>query len=329
MLGLTAPLRYMFMQVRDWAVSGQRAVSALRSAGHLWRLADLLWVTVLCLWMQGRSAETAELAHELGPLAERLGHTNASWALAMFGMLSGLTVDGDLVAAERQATAGLDRAQAANVVNVGTNYRQLGMVQFLRGDWEAGAASLRLGVEKEPGGTPSVRGGSLGQLAVLRACDGDRTAVQALRDDNLLPRAGQPNTLGQWAVLSSYVHGASELGLGEEISDLYPLTIEALETGAVIGRDMLMWEAVAGMAAAAGEQWDAAETHFRTALRQAQEIPNKIGQPEVRRAYARMLIDRAGPGDKEQARTLLDEAVEMYGTLGMPRHLDMAKEQLV
>ena len=86
-----------------------------------------------------------------------------------------------------------------------------------------------------------------------------------------------------------------------------------------------MWEAVAGMAAAAGEQWDAAETHFRTALGQAEEIPNKIGQPEVRRAYARMLIDRTASGDQKQARTLLDEAVEMYGTLGMPKHLDMAK----
>ena len=55
-------------------------------------------------------------------------------------------------------------------------------------------------------------------------------------------------------------------------------------------------------------------------------IPHTIMQPEVRRWYARMLIDRNGSGDKERARTLLDEAVEMYGQLGMPRHLEIAQE---
>ena len=36
-----------------------------------------------------------------------------------------------------------------------------------------------------------------------------------------------------------------------------------------------------------------------------------------------MCIDREGPGDKDKVRTLLDEAIEMYGTLGMPKHLGM------
>ena len=41
-----------------------------------------------------------------------------------------------------------------------------------------------------------------------------------------------------------------------------------------------------------------------------------------------MLVDRGAPGDKEKARTLLDEATEIYGQLGMPKHLEMAKEML-
>ena len=227
--------------------------------------------------------------------------------------------------AERQAASGLAHAQAAKLVNVGLSYRLVGLVQFLRGDWEAGEASIRLGADKENGGAPSVRGSSLGQLAVVRACAGDPTAVETLRDEDLFPRAGEPNTIGRWTVLSAYVQAASQLCLRKEIRDLYPLTLEALETGAVIGRDLSMWEAVAGMAAAAGEQWGSAETHFLTALRQAEEIPNKIAQPEVRRAYARMLIDRNEPGDREKAKTLLDEAITLYGRLGMLRHLDMAK----
>ena len=325
-LSLIPALRFQWMQVRDGAESGQGAVSAVRSTGDLWRFAEFLSITIACLWMCGRPTETGELEHELGPLAERLGHTNAWWVNDIYRVLISLTTEGDLVAAKRQATAGLERAQAADLVNVGSNYRLVDLMQFLQGDWETGEASVRLAVEKEKAGVPSLKGVSLAQLAVMRACAGDPTVLETLNDPNLLPCAGQPNTLGKWAVLSSYVQAAAQLGRREEIRDLYPLTREALETGVVLGRDLSMWEAVAGMAATAGEQWDAADNHFQTALRQAEEIPHKIAQPEVRRAYARMLIDRDGPGDKEQARTLLDEAIDIYGQLGMPRHLDMARE---
>jgi hypothetical protein len=34
------------------------------------------------------------------------------------------------------------------------------------------------------------------------------------------------------------------------------------------------------------------------------------------------------PGGRDKARTLLGEAVEMYQTIGMPRHVEMAEELL-
>ena len=322
----TATLRYVWMQVRDGSESGQHAVSALRSEGNLWRLADYLWVTAGCLWMHGRSTEAAALVDELGPLAERLGNTFATWAYDLHGALVDLSSTGDLAAAERRMTAALERAQAANFMNVGSNHRQVAMVRFFRGERDAAEASARLAADKEQGGTASVKGTGLAQLAVIQASAGDPTVVEALPVDALFPRAGQLNTIGSWDLLSAYLQGMTQLGRRAELSDLYPLTLEALETGVVMARDLTMWEAVAGMAAAGGDQWDAADTHFQTALRQAEEIPNKIGQPEVRRAYARMLIDRDAPGDKDKARTLLDEAIELYSALGMPKHLDLAKE---
>ena len=82
----------------------------------------------------------------------------------------------------------------------------------------------------------------------------------------------------------------------------------------------------AGIAAAAGGQWEAAEQHYQTALRQAHEIPFRCQQPEVRRWYAQMLLDRKAPGDRDKARIFLGEAVEMYEQIGMPRHVEMAKE---
>jgi len=82
------------------------------------------------------------------------------------------------------------------------------------------------------------------------------------------------------------------------------------------------------MAAAAGGQWEKAEERYQTALRQAHEIPVVIQQPEVRRWYARMLIDRDGPGDREKARELLTEALAMYRRIGMPKHVEMAEALL-
>ena len=82
------------------------------------------------------------------------------------------------------------------------------------------------------------------------------------------------------------------------------------------------------MAAAAGGQWEKAEEHYQTALRLAHELPHRIGQPETRRWYARMLIDRDGPGDRDKARELLTEAIAMYRQIGMPKHVEMAETLL-
>ena len=95
-----------------------------------------------------------------------------------------------------------------------------------------------------------------------------------------------------------------------------------------MSRHSRLWQMVAGIAASCGQQWDVAQEHFETALRQADELPHKIAQPETRRWYAQMLLDRNTPGDRDKARTLLGEAVEMYRTIGMPKHLEMAERML-
>ena len=69
-----------------------------------------------------------------------------------------------------------------------------------------------------------------------------------------------------------------------------------------------------------GRSWEAAENHFQTALHQAAAVPHSLEQAEIRRFHAMMLIDRALPGDRKRARTLLSEAMENYQHIGMPRH---------
>lgn len=101
-----------------------------------------------------------------------------------------------------------------------------------------------------------------------------------------------------------------------------------MDTGIVIIRHSRLWQMLAGIAAACAEQWDAAQKHFETALRQARELPHKMAEPEVRRWYARMLLDRNQDGDHDKARLLIGEAIEQFERIGMPRYLSMAKDTL-
>jgi len=39
-------------------------------------------------------------------------------------------------------------------------------------------------------------------------------------------------------------------------------------------------------------------------------------------------MDRAAPGDREGAQTLLSEALEIYTHIGMPRHVEMTQTLL-
>lgn len=119
------------------------------------------------------------------------------------------------------------------------------------------------------------------------------------------------------------------LGEQSQAGELYPLARKLIGTGAV-----LMWplcrftQTTAGIAAAAGQQWDISENHFRIALAQAQSVPYRLEEAEIRRFHAMMLLDRAAPGDHERARTLVGEALDLYTRIGMRRHTELINNLL-
>ena len=130
-------------------------------------------------------------------------------------------------------------------------------------------------------------------------------------------------------MLALVIEGFAMMGERLRAPELYPLARELISTGAVA-----LWpisrlsQTVAGIAAAAAHQWEAAEGHFQTALQQAESFPNRLEQAEIRRFYAMMLLDRAASGDREKAHTLLSEALETYLQIGMPRHIEMTQTLL-
>ena len=64
-------------------------------------------------------------------------------------------------------------------------------------------------------------------------------------------------------------------------------------------------EKAAGIAAVAGKDWQDAKAHFENAMQLADNMPHRVEQPEARRWYVWMLLDRNHPGDRDRARNLL------------------------
>jgi hypothetical protein len=82
------------------------------------------------------------------------------------------------------------------------------------------------------------------------------------------------------------------------------------------------------MAAACAGEWDKAAAHFENALRQAQDFPDVLDEPQVQHFYAKMLLDRGVPNDRARARELLTAAMDNYQRIGIPVRARMAEELL-
>lgn len=115
---------------------------------------------------------------------------------------------------------------------------------------------------------------------------GDREGAFALLDDKrpLLPRVGQPNALGSWFMLVLVIEGLVLLGEQSQAAQLYPLACELVDTGAItLWGTARFTQPIAGSAAAAACQWEAAERHFQLARKQAEAFPHRVEQADIRR----------------------------------------------
>ena len=308
--------------------SAERAVECLRSARDPGRLADALVFLHYLSVRIGRVGDLIPLEHEIAALLERLGRLDLE-LMAVF-----IRQRDWLLAANPEQY----EAFAQEWCRLSPKMDSWGFIgnawmaqaHIWKGQWIDARPYAVVAVDTEPlGDAQSGHGWSA--LFLCDALLGRRAEalelLAARRDE--LPRVGTLNAVGAWSALFKVVEGLASLGEADRVTELYPPTVAAIATGTLVPWDANhLTETIAGIAAAAGRDWTNAQGHFETALRQAHEIPFRSEQAEVRRWYARMLLDRGAAGDPARARTLLAEAVEMYRTTGMPRHVEMAKELL-
>ena len=326
-LAVETTMCWMFLKIGPLMRAGRKATTALRATDDAWELPQVLANLCFGLVYSGAPEEGDRVAAEAHRLAARVGHDGALGNAGLARLCARIALSGDLDSAEQMApdlVAIYERSGPWSRVPL----LWLSATRFWRGAWdEAGSASDQALAQGGPELPETIVEWAHGWRFLLQAYRGDRTGLDEFSERcRRLFREGRTPFLGDALLAVVAPESFAMLGAREEAHRLYEPIVELLR-GGFRGVGSLA-ETAAGIAAAAGEQWETAEQHFETALRQAHDFPDKIAQPEVRRWYAWMLLDRDAPGDRDKARTLLGQAIELYGTLGMPKHAEIAEKMI-
>jgi predicted ATPase len=330
LLGARSIVNYHFLRLTEAAADGLFSEQSGESESRPWQRALQLRTLHQTLLNLGRVEEAARIADTLEPLAKKIGQSYSvalcfnTRAWVEFGKAPDLA---KLEATFQQFSESSQKARFTfwEVLSE----VQLSLVDFFRGNWASALVHARVSRNVKRGG--SIEGLGAGTLFRQMAYGGDRDGAFAILNEHraLLPRSGQQNARGSWWMLALVIEGLVMLGEQPQAGELYPLARELIGTAAVVLWPIFRFtQTVAGVAAAAARQWEAAEEHFQIAMQQAESFPYRLEQADIRRFHAMMLMDRAAPGDRDKAQALLSEALESYTRIGMPLHIEMTRTLL-
>jgi tetratricopeptide (TPR) repeat protein len=330
LLGARSIVNFHFFRLKEAAADGFLSEQSAGAEASPWQRALQLRILHQSLLYLGRLDEAASITDILEPLARKIGQSYSvalflsSRAWAEFGKDPDLAkLESDLRQAPKSGpTARFAYWQALFEV-------QLSTAAFFRGEWASALSHAQASCRPEPGS--SIEGFGVGTLFRQMAYAGDRTGAFAVLNEKRtwLPVSGQPNARGSWLMLALVIEGLVMLGERSQAGDLYPLIGELVDSGVVaLWPIFRLTQTIAGVAAAAARQWQAAEDHFQIALQQAEAFPQRLEQAEIRRFHAMMLLDRAARGDREKAQTLIHEARGTYTHIATPRHIEMTEKLL-
>jgi len=312
---------------REWATVGpdlapstrlERAGAILNLAGSLqdlevaYQARFLRFVTFLEMGdFEGADAEAAEGRQ----LAERLGSPGfVPWVNAYESLRA--WVAGRLEEADELSARALDQALQARV-DPQLAFAVIGaqgiLIRYLR-DTSLVAGILEPMLEQFPN-FPTLRVG----LALLclygNDLEGCRRHYEAGGANDFLdmPRDGT------W-LLNMGMAGMCCAALGDErrAEILYPLLLQHSErwVAAVVTSIGPMTKVVGGLASTLG-WYEVAEIHYERALDQTSSVPAPLFEADARYDYARMLVQRDGPGDRMRARTHLEQAMRTADEFGL------------
>ncbi len=318
---------YPFSLNQETIEAGLRAAETLRRSGMLWHLCQNLAFVAFAMLFRARFDELEVIWEEGSSLARRIGHAGALGLGERARGVRAFVATADLDDWDQFAARDYEIFHAAGLPWESQAYTIQGIGAFMRGHWDE---ALELIDRALPNAVPgALEHWDVASKMLLHAYRGEAEAVERLLEERRsgLARSGEPNSIGSWGLTHAAAEALWLVGRNVEAAALRPALDEYPAVFVwLLGMRLVL--NVRAIAAAADGDSDAAERLFEQAMRTADELPHIMEQPETRRLYARMLIDRGRPDDKERARALLEEAIPMYGKIGMPKHVEMAEEML-
>jgi tetratricopeptide (TPR) repeat protein len=327
-LGVRAIHHWAFLELRQAIELGLRSDAINKEKGLAWRRGQVAVFVAMALRFAGREDEALALLDEIAPALRLVGHLEGEAFAARVRMLSVSRGADHGAWLENFGREDEERVRSLPGNWLQDSYTQQALGQFLQGRWEEAEANLLRGLEYAQPWTWTAF--YPGMVFLTRAYMGRREEAMAMLPtlEAGLPALDGGHPLGAWALAMSMVEGLWMLGERGRAHALYPLVTEPGRRGARALYGSRLVEAIAGVAAAAGSDWAAAEEHFELALAEARRTHNQVEEADTLRFRAMMLTDRGRAQDAQTAREDLAAAIEMYEVLGMPRHIQLARELL-
>jgi tetratricopeptide (TPR) repeat protein len=305
--------------------TAHEAASIRREQGQEWSLGQCLWMEKAGLVFQGRFDEAERIDDELLPLAKR----NEDYgSLGILAMMSGLIhqARGDLVSSIREFRWSVDLFEKGGFPWGFISEGHLSVNQLLLGDkagarkaFEIAGANRLLGI--------SWSGADSCYWLSGKSQLGDDDIPGAYRTLQAgLPAAGEVFSGGGVLLLEGCIEALVVNGENAEAARLYPAIRDFVDREiAVLTFTYGLHERFAGMAAAAGHDWENAEKHYIKALSLAEDLPHRVDQARVRYWYANMLLARGEPEDLPRSRQMLNESRTLSEEMGMAGLLESIK----
>jgi class 3 adenylate cyclase/tetratricopeptide (TPR) repeat protein len=309
---------FEYAQFADGVSTGLRAAAVFDREGALWDLCSVRAFVIYQDGALGSREQASRLADKTMSIAERLGHLGAIFMLLLYRAREAVTL-ADLELLNNLGPQMADICERGSLPWLYVGHLCVGLAAHWRGDAARAEVELRRAVELEPAGVHS--GSSISilvrHLAHVGHAEEVLTIYQSARPT--LPSPDKVNSHGAWSRLFGLVEGLYLCGFRDEAAALSPLVEMALEQGPDwISFDGRLVRTRAGMAAAAGGYWEAAERHFAIAEQHAKSMDNRLEEADLCRLRARMLLDRDSAGDRARAAEMLREALTRYNRFGMP-----------
>lgn len=320
-----------FLEHRAAVKSCDEAIGILRRTGDTWTLSSMLGFMCFALVGLGRFAEARAAGAELMPLSERVGNYAAIQQWTRMEAMIHFFERGDVAALEYFAASDLQFCRAVGIELREHSLTWLGLAKFLGGDWAE--AETYLEAANSATMDSAMVGWAWSHLYEFHAYAGNEATAARLLSEHAsnLPVSGQANTTGSWTMALAAAEGQAVLGNFPDSASLLPVIEECIETTGAVCNEYCggrILARAAGISAAAGGDWEKAERYFTTARRQAERMPHLVEVAHTLRMHGAMLWETATSNEHARANTLLRQAEEIYGRLGMPQHQAMCATRL-